>query len=197
MLKKSPIAGGTAMPEKVTIGSMHSAAVGGDTTATAAMPTALSHDVPDQSFSAGSSAPSYWIGVVSEAHVQRGVAGGFAQLCHGKAAPLRKMKRGDWFVYYSPRTEMKSGEPLQAFTAIGRVRDDEVYEYAMSDTFIPFRRNIDYVDCQQASIRGLLDQLSFTRDNRNWGYLFRRGQFQITADDFQLIAEAMGVEIQL
>jgi hypothetical protein len=143
------------------------------------------------------SKPSYWIGVVSEAHVQRGVAGGFAQLCHGKAAPLRKMKQGDWFVYYSPRTEIKGGEPLQSFTAIGRVRDDEVYEYAMSDTFVPFRRNIDYMECQQASIRGLLDQLSFTRDNRNWGYLFRRGQFQITADDFHRIAEAMGVEIEL
>ncbi|MFD1884911.1 EVE domain-containing protein [Paenibacillus wenxiniae] len=137
------------------------------------------------------------MGVVSETHVQRGVAGGFAQLCHGKAAPLRKMKRGDWFVYYSPRTEIKGGEPLQAFTAIGRVQDDEVYAYAMSDTFIPFRRNMDYIDCQQASIRGLLDQLSFTRDNRNWGVLFRRGQFQITADDFQLIAEAMGVDIHV
>ncbi len=147
-----------------------------------------------QSFAASTS-PSYWIGVVSEAHVQRGVAGGFAQLCHGKAAPLRKMKRGDWLVYYSPRTEIKGGEPLQAFTAIGQVRDDEVYEYAMSDTFIPFRRHIDYVDGQPARIRGLLDQLSFTRDHRNWGYLFRRGQFQITADDFRIIAEAMGVQI--
>ncbi len=156
--------------------------------------TAINEQHSTQSY-AESSSPSYWIGVVSEAHVQRGVAGGFAQLCHGKAAPLRKMKRGDWFVYYSPRTEIKGGEPLQAFTAIGQVRDDEVYEYAMSDTFIPFRRNIDYVDGQSAHIRGLLSQLSFTQDNRNWGYLFRRGQFEIKADDFRIIAEAMGVQI--
>ncbi len=39
--------------------------------------------------------PSYWNRVVSQAHVQRGVAGRFAQLCYGKAALLRKMKQGD------------------------------------------------------------------------------------------------------
>ncbi len=30
----------------------------------------------------------YWIGTVSQEHVLRGVAGGFCQVCHGKAAPL-------------------------------------------------------------------------------------------------------------
>ena len=61
-----------------------------------------------------------WLGVVSRAHVQKGVAGGFAQLCHGKAQPLRRMRRGDWLVYYSPTTEM-GGAALRAFTAIGQV----------------------------------------------------------------------------
>ena len=31
---------------------------------------------------------SYWIGVASKDHVDHGVAGGFAQLNHGKAGPL-------------------------------------------------------------------------------------------------------------
>jgi hypothetical protein len=44
----------------------------------------------------------YWIGVVSESHVKLGVEGGFAQLCHGKSAPLRRMREGDWLIYYSP-----------------------------------------------------------------------------------------------
>jgi hypothetical protein len=35
--------------------------------------------------------PRHWIGVVSRQHVLRGVAGGFAQLGHGTAAPLRRM----------------------------------------------------------------------------------------------------------
>ena len=34
--------------------------------------------------------PRAWVGVVSRAHVLRGVEGGFAQLCHGKHAPLSR-----------------------------------------------------------------------------------------------------------
>ncbi|GKS11802.1 hypothetical protein YDYSY3_28020 [Paenibacillus chitinolyticus] len=133
----------------------------------------------------------YWIGVVSASHVQRGVQGGFAQMCHGKSAPLRRMQPGDWLVYYSPRTEMGGGEPLQAFTAIGRVADDRVYEYAMSATFVPFRRNIEYVPCREARIVDLLDRLYITRGKRNWGYPFRTGHFEIDREDFLTIAEAM------
>ena len=67
-----------------------------------------------------------WLGVVSRAHVQRGVGDGFAQLCHGKAFPLRRMRRGDWLVYYSPGIEM-GGTPLRAFTALGQLEDEEVF----------------------------------------------------------------------
>ncbi|WP_138754484.1 EVE domain-containing protein [Paenibacillus sinopodophylli] len=141
-----------------------------------------------------SGTPSYWIGVVSASHVQRGVSGGFAQLCHGKSTSLRKMRKGDWLVYYSPRTEMGGGEPLQAFTAIGRVMDDCVYEYAMSATFVPFRRNIAYVPCREARIKDLLDRLSFTSGKRNWGYPFRMGHFEINCEDFLIIAEALQVD---
>jgi hypothetical protein len=65
----------------------------------------------------------YWIGVESHKHVKIGVAGGFAQLCHGKSAPLKRMKKGDWLIYYSPKTSM-TGAPLQAFTALGQVCGD-------------------------------------------------------------------------
>ena len=133
----------------------------------------------------------YWIGVVSESHVKRGVQGGFAQLCHGKSAPLRRMKAQDWLIYYSPRTDMKGGEALQAFTAIGQVADEHVYEYMMSEDFIPFRRNIRYEPCQPVKIADLLNELSFTRGKRNWGYSFRFGQFEIEREDFQIISEAM------
>ncbi|MDI4649675.1 EVE domain-containing protein [Cohnella hashimotonis] len=141
--------------------------------------------------------PRYWIGVVSASHVERGVQGGFAQMCHGKSAPLRRMQPGDWLVYYSPRTEMGGGQPLQAFTAIGRVADDRVYEHAMSATFVPFRRNIAYVPCREARIADLLDRLSFTSGKRNWGYPFRTGQFEIEREDFLMIAEAMHATVNV
>ena len=38
--------------------------------------------------------PCHWIGVVSRQHVLRGIAGGFAQLGHGKAAPPRRRPVG-------------------------------------------------------------------------------------------------------
>lgn len=133
----------------------------------------------------------YWIGVVSASHVKLGVLGGFAQLCHGKSAPLRQMRPGDWLIYYSPRTDMAKGEALQAFTAIGQVADEHVYEYQMSESFVPFRRNIRYSECHEVKIADLLDQLSFTRGNRNWGYAFRFGHFQIEREDFLTISQAM------
>ncbi len=61
----------------------------------------------------------YWVGVASRDHVLLGVAGGFCQVCHGKQAPLARMKQGDWILYYSPKTGMNSGEKVQAFTAVG------------------------------------------------------------------------------
>ncbi|MFD0711379.1 EVE domain-containing protein [Paenibacillus sp. GCM10027626] len=133
----------------------------------------------------------YWIGVVSKSHVMRGVEGGFAQLCHGKSAPLQRMRQGDWLIYYSPRTEIKQGQVLQAFTAIGQVVDERVYEYRMSDSFVPYRRNIRYFPCREAKIADLLHKLSFTKGNRNWGYTFRYGHFEISRADFLLIVKAM------
>ncbi len=77
----------------------------------------------------------YWIGVVSRSHVLRGVEGGFAQLSHGKRAPLAKMHEGDGLIYYSPRTAFPDGEPLQAFTAIGWLLEDEIDQVEMKSRF--------------------------------------------------------------
>ncbi|CAG7654777.1 EVE domain-containing protein [Paenibacillus allorhizosphaerae] len=133
----------------------------------------------------------FWIGVVSASHVKRGELGGFAQLCHGKSAPLRRMRPGDWLIYYSPRTDMGKGIPLQAFTAIGEAADDNVYEYPMTESFVPFRRNIRYIPCREVKISDLLERLSFTRGNRSWGYSFRFGHFEIQREDFLTIAGSM------
>jgi EVE domain-containing protein len=141
------------------------------------------------------SRPRYWLGVVSRHHVERGVAGGFAQLCHGKRAPLARMRAGDWLVYYSPRTEMDGGEPLQAFTAIGRVTGTAVYEHAMSADFVPHRRDVAYVPCQPAPIQPLVSRLSFVKNPKRWGFPLRRGVLPLTASDFALIARAMNAAI--
>ena len=87
----------------------------------------------------------FWIGVVSKDHVDRATAGGFAQVNHGKAGPLERMHAGDGFAFYSPRTSYPDGAPLQAFTAIGRVRSGTVYQAEMDDGFRPFRLDVDFL----------------------------------------------------
>ena len=136
----------------------------------------------------------FWIGVASRSHVAIGVQGGFALISHGKAAPLRRLHAGDWLIYYSPKTRLDGGEPLQAFTAIGSVVDDVIYQHEMSPDFIPYRRDVQYyIDCREAPIQPLIDRLDFIRDKHRWGYPFRQSLIEVSEQDFLTIAEAMGV----
>jgi EVE domain len=133
----------------------------------------------------------YWIAVASAQHVSRGRAGGFMQVCHGKGAPLRRLRAGDGIVYYSPTVSFKGADRLQAFTSLGFVRDEHIHQVDMGDGFRPFRRDVSYVDASEASILPLLDKLELTRNKRNWGYSFRLGLVEITARDFATISAAM------
>ena len=132
----------------------------------------------------------HWLGVVSRAHVARGVAGGFAQLCHGKEGPLRRMQVGDWLIYYSPSTEMGGGERLQSFTALGQVRDERVYLHDMGAGFVPFRRDVRYERVRPVPLVALADRLHLTA-RPNWGMALRRGHLPLDDHDFQLIAAAL------
>ncbi len=134
---------------------------------------------------------SYWINTVSRSHVERGVAGGFTQANHGKPHMLRRMNRGDWIVFYSPKTAYPKGEPLQAFTAVGRVVDDEVYQADLDPEFQPWRRNMEFLPCAETPIRPLLDDLNFVVDKTRWGYRFRTGVFEIDEHDFEVLRSAM------
>ena len=137
----------------------------------------------------------FWIGVVSRAHVLIGVEGGFAQVNHGKKAPLQRMRAGDGLAYYSPRTDYPDGEPLQMFTAIGVVRTGDVYQADMGGGFEPFRVDVDWLPCAETPIRPLIAQRSFIRDPAHWGAAFRFGHLEASEADFRLIAGAMGADL--
>lgn len=136
---------------------------------------------------------NYWIGVASKEHVLGGVEGGFAQVCHGKAGPLKRMKEHDWLIYYSPTLIFREKTPCQAFTAIGQIQKGEPYPFQMSGDFIPYRRDVKFIPVKEAPIRPLIDNLSFIKDKKKWGFPFRRGCFSITESDFKLIAAELGV----
>ena len=60
----------------------------------------------------------YWIAVVPKEPVLRCVAGGFAMFAHGRHDAVKRTDAGDWLAYYSPRTLLKGGEQVRAFTAV-------------------------------------------------------------------------------
>ena len=133
----------------------------------------------------------YWIIVASKEHVQNGIQAGFAQACHGKAAPLKRMSVGDGVLYYSPTVTFRGQDKCQAFTAIGRVIGESVYLYDMGGGFIPNRRDVEYFASEEVPIRPLIPFLTFIENKQRWGYLFRFGFFEIPQVDFDLIAGHM------
>lgn len=137
----------------------------------------------------------YWIAVASREHVLRGVAGGFAQVCHGKPGPLKQMTSDDWIVYYSPVEIFGGKMACRKFTAIGRIASREPYQYCMGENFIPWRRDITFLEAKEVAIEPLIDKLTFIQNKQHWGFPFRRGCFSISPEDFRLIASSM--EIQL
>ena len=64
----------------------------------------------------------------------------------------------------------------------------------MGNGFEPYRRDIRFVEGEEISIRLLLEDLTFIKNKKSWGYVFRFGFFEIPELDFQRIAAAMKVE---
>jgi hypothetical protein len=108
-----------------------------------------------------------WIAVACEEHAARGRADGFMQVSHGKETPLRRLRAGDRLVYYSPTISLRGKDRLQAFTSIGIVKDERIYQFDMGGGFLPFRRDVTYLPANQALIVPLLETLELTRDRRN------------------------------
>ena len=103
------------------------------------------------------------------------------QVCHGKAGSLRRIKPGDGIAYYSPSEVFGGGtDRLQAFTAIGRVREGEpstptwaaasARSDAMSPGAAPRRRRSSRWSAGSSS----------RRRRPNWGFQLRFGLFEIS-----------------
>jgi hypothetical protein len=109
----------------------------------------------------------YWIIVASKDYVKTGVAEGITQACHGKASPLRRMKKGDLVIYYSGKQTLGRPGKCQEFTALGKVIDDEIYQFLMSEDFCPSRRNINFLQSKDASILPLINDLDFIQNKKS------------------------------
>ena len=133
----------------------------------------------------------HWVAVASAEHVRIGRSKGFMQVCHGKAAPLKRIRPGDHVVYYSPTSVFRGQDKLQSFTAIGVVDGGSPYQADMGGGFSPFRRNVNWCAAREAPIKPLVGRLAFTA-RPNWGFQLRFGLFEISGHDIEMIAAAMG-----
>jgi hypothetical protein len=136
------------------------------------------------------SEPRFWVAVAARDLVDAAVADGYVEVNHGKAPPLERMHAGDCVAYYSPRQSYPKGALLQAFTAIGVVRDAPLFQ--ATDAHQPFRRAVQWQPCAPAPVRPLLDALSFVRNKLHWGHAFRFGYLRVPPADFAIIAAAVG-----
>lgn len=125
-----------------------------------------------------------------------GKENGIIQAGHGKKTPLQKLHKDDYVIFYSPKTSLKDGEQLQSFTAIAGVKDDEIYQVELSETFKPFRRNAEYLDCKEIPIRPLIEKLEFIENKKSWGFKFRFGLFEISKHDSEIIMRLMKVRLK-
>ena len=137
-----------------------------------------------------------WLAVASAEHVEIGRSAGFMQVCHGKASPLRRVQPGDRVVYYSPNRlytpshALRGKDRLQAFTAIGTIKEGALYQADMGFGFHPFRRDVAWHDAEPAPLASLKGELTFTQEE-NWGYRLRQGLIEISDADMTAIAAAM------
>jgi EVE domain len=142
-----------------------------------------------------------WIAVASAEHARRGrdactdSNNGFMQVCHGKRAPLARVQPGDRVAYYAPTLTMGGKDKLQSFVSIGIVQSADPYAFDMGGGFVPFRRDVKYLQADETPIAPLLDDFEFVEDRQRWGYKFRFGLFKISDHDMQLIATAMNAPL--
>ena len=133
---------------------------------------------------------SAWLGVVSAEHVRRGVERGIAQIGHGRRDGLARMRAGDTLIYYSAQERLGGPRDIRAFTAIGTVADEEIWQADEGD-FRPWRRRVDYrSDARPVPITALQDELDLTA-TPGWGAALRRGLVTLTPRDAARIRDAM------
>ena len=135
-----------------------------------------------------------WLAISCAYHVERGLQGGFMQVCHGKSGPLRQIGAGDTVIYYSPSRAFGARDGLMSFTAFGRAAANPPFEVDMGGGFVPFRRHVEWIPAHPAPIRPLLQTLDLTAGKTNWAYPFRFGILPLSDRDRDRIAKEMAAD---
>ncbi len=133
----------------------------------------------------------YWINTIYKNHVMVGKQEGFVQAGHGKEAAVKKLQLNDRMIFYSPKTSLQDGKPVQAFTAVAKIKDNNIYPVLVNENFWPYRRNAEYENCQEVPIKPLIEQLEFITNKKHWSLKFSSSLFEINQHNFELIYKLM------
>ena len=131
----------------------------------------------------------YWIGVIAADHADHAIKSGVCAFSHGTKSSLGKLSEGDRIAYYSPKTGYMEGDTVQCFTALGTVIDATPFEHNWMGHSI-WACKAAYADTPYTPVRPLLEHLKFVFNPAKWGMAFRRGQFEVSEVDFNLIEAA-------
>ena len=124
---------------------------------------------------------SNWLAVASADHVRVGRKLGFMQISHGRAAPLRRIQPGDRVVCYSPTDSFRGNDPLQAFTALGYVRDGGIYRAPDPEGSLVFRLPVTYLPVAMTPIKPLLDTVVLSPSTGAYASQSDKGEMVIGA----------------
>lgn len=134
----------------------------------------------------------HWLAVISLEHAHMAASSGFLQVCHGKAAPLRRTSAGDEFFIYSPKTGMGTGDSIMSFTYRGIFNDNNVYQVEQLPGFLPFRKDVTFdLDFPRVPLKTVAGM--DLRATPNLGLVLRRGFVELTAADSSRIKDQAGL----
>jgi hypothetical protein len=139
----------------------------------------------------------YWIGVACKDRLMIGVKGGFAQLQQGRMIRLQKMSEGDWLLLTLPCLCLTNQKADQRLPTFGSTINPQAYAFDLGTVCLPYRMDGDFALCEEAPVLPLPARWSFLGDKKRWDDPFRLGQLEIGDEDFELLVEELGQDVDL
>jgi predicted RNA-binding protein len=147
--------------------------------------------------------PHYWILCMSEDNYMVAKQHGLIGMSERAGKTVHRIRMGDMATFYISRKRVDSdptgpAAKVQQFRGIAKVigeafeSNDLIWNIREGELF-PHRRPVEFVSDMSASVRPLIEKLSFVTNTMYWALPLRRGYVEITAKDLATIQAAMEV----
>ena len=145
--------------------------------------------------------PHYWILCMSEDNYMVAKQHGLIGMSERAGKTIHRIGMGDMVTFYINRKRVDSdptdpAAKVQQFRGIAKVSgeafesNDLIWNIREGELF-PHRRPVEFVSDMSASVRPLIEKLSFVTNTMYWALPLRRGCVEITAKDLATIQATM------